>query len=151
MFAQPNNPPITKTFTQNGTWQFICTLHSTYNAPTDSWTGMVGTANVTGSAPAVPAISGVDYTEYRVNGGAWTKGNSVTVSAVGAYAVEYRSADKAGNVETAKSVAFSIKEKVDARRPTPTATPTATTRRRDAGRRPAGADGHPRPGAQAVR
>ena len=27
-FAQPNNPPITKTFTQNGTWQFICTLHS---------------------------------------------------------------------------------------------------------------------------
>ena len=158
VFAQPNNPPITKTFTQNGAWQFICTLHSTYNAPTDSWTGMVGTANVTGSAPAVPAISGVDYTEYRVNGGAWTKGTTVTVSAVGAYAVEYRSADKAGNVETAKSVAFSIKAKVT---PTPTratATPTATATATatpntpaadaDAGR--AGADGHPRPQAQAV-
>ena len=68
----------------------------------------------------------MDYTEYRVNGGAWTKGTTVTVSAVGAYAVEYRSADKAGNVETAKSVAFSIKAKVT---PTPTADrrpPTAT-------------------------
>ena len=73
-------------------------LHSTYNAQTDSWTGMVGMANVIGTAPAVPAISGVDYTEYRVNNGAWTEGNTVTVSAVGAYAIEYRSADKAGNV-----------------------------------------------------
>ena len=72
---------------------------------------MVGTANVTGTAPAAPAVSGVDFTEYRVNGGAWTKGNSVTVSALGAQTVDYRSADKAGNVETAKSVAFTIKEK----------------------------------------
>ena len=125
VFAQPNNPPITKTFTQNGTWQFICTLHSTYNAQTDSWTGMVGTANVTGSAPAAPAVSGVDYTEYRVNGGAWTKGNSVTVSELGAQSVEYRSADKAGNVETAKSVAFTIKEKTITPGATPTPTPTA--------------------------
>ena len=79
----------------------------------------------------------MDYTEYRVNGGAWTKGTSVTVSALGAHTVEFRSADKAGNVETAKSVAFSIKEKtVDAaadgysRRPTPNtpaATPTPVT------------------------
>ena len=136
VFAQPNNPPITKTFTQNGTWQFICTLHSTYDAQTDSWTGMVGTANVTGTAPAAPAVSGVDYTEYRVNGGAWTKGTSVTVSALGAQAVEYRSADKAGNVETAKSVAFTIKEKTVTARADPDGDPDDPRRRHDAGCRP---------------
>jgi len=84
---------------------------------------MVGTANVTGTAPPAPAVSGVDFTEYRVNGGAWTKGNGVTVSELGAQSVEYRSADKAGNVETAKSVAFTIKEKTVTPDPTPTATP----------------------------
>ena len=77
-FAAPNSPPVSKTFTQTGTWTFICTLHSTYNAVADTWTGMVGTAVV---APA--QASGVDYTESRVDGGAWGKGTSATVSAPG--------------------------------------------------------------------
>ncbi len=117
-FAAPNSPPVSKTFTQTGTWTFICTLHSTYNAVADTWTGMVGTAAV---APA--QASGVDYTESRVDGGAWGKGPSVTVSAPGAHTVEFRSADKAGNVETAKSVGFSIEQAVT---PLPTVQPTAT-------------------------
>jgi hypothetical protein len=121
-FAQPKNPPVSKTFDKNGTWKFICTFHSTYNAQTDTWTGMVGTANVTGTAPVAPTTSGVDFTEYSVDGGAFTKGTSVTVSAVGAHTVQYRSTDKAGNVETAKSVAFSIK----APTPQPTVQPTVT-------------------------
>ena len=67
--------------------------------------------------------SGVDYTEYRVNGGAWTKKtnttnaspfvNSFTAEAEGTYAIEYRSADKAGNMEATKSVSFSIQKPAD--------------------------------------
>ena len=47
--------------------------------------------------------SGVDYTEYRVNGGAWTRGTTVTISDEGDNTVDYRSADIAGNVETYKT------------------------------------------------
>ena len=67
--------------------------------------------------------SGVDYTESRVDGGAWGKGTSLTVSAPGSHTVEFRSADKAGNVETANSVGFSIQPPVT---PLPTVQPTAT-------------------------
>ena len=62
--------------------------------------------------------SGVDFTEYRVNGGAWAKPTRrrspfpVTVATEGEHTVEYRSADKAGNVEAAKSVAFGIEHAV---------------------------------------
>ena len=63
-----------------------------------------------------PAV-GVDFTEYRVNGGDWVRNANtggaarsrrVTVSAEGQHTVEYRSADEAGNVEATKSVAFGI-------------------------------------------
>ena len=56
--------------------------------------------------------------------GDWVKGTSVTVSDEADYTVEYRSVDKAGNVEAAKSVAFKID--VPVVEPTVTATPTAT-------------------------
>ena len=59
------------------------------------------------------AVSGVATTEYNVDGGAWTTGTSVTLSlpkrhkraglAAGAHTVQYRSIDKAGNVESIKS------------------------------------------------
>jgi len=62
-----------------------------------------------------------------VNDGAWTKGTTVTVSALGAQKIDYRSADKAGNVETAKSVAFTIKEKTVPPVETVTPTPTPNT------------------------
>lgn len=45
----------------------------------------------------------IAYTEYRVGGGAWTKGKAVTISRQGETIVEYRSADTAGNVEAANS------------------------------------------------
>ena len=41
--------------------QFICRLHAAFVG--GAWTGMVGTATV-----GAGAGSGVDYTEYRVNG-----------------------------------------------------------------------------------
>ena len=116
------------------------------------YTGMVGTAVVT-AAPAGDAPSGVDYTEYRVKTGAtqgdWVKGHHRRREPVrvgghglgrGLHTVEYRSVDKAGNAEAAKSVAFGIDIPVDRHadgdpdaatatatpvtpKPTPTATP----------------------------
>ena len=97
----------------------MCKIHSVLTAGV--YTGMVGTA-VVSAAPAGDAPSGVDYTEYRVKTGAtqgdWVKATNtgganpfasqVTVSAEGDHTVEYRSVDKAGNVEATKSVAFGI-------------------------------------------
>ncbi len=54
---------------------------------------------------ATPAAGGgaVAYTEYRLGGGAWVWGTSVTVRREGTTVVWYRSTDIYGNVETAKS------------------------------------------------
>lgn len=53
--------------------------------------------------------SGLDKTEYRVNGGAFKAYDApFTVSDDASYTIEFRSADKAGNTETLKSVAFKI-------------------------------------------
>ena len=104
-----------KTLTQTGTWTFVCRLHASFTG--GAWSGMVGTAAVSPATVTNPP-SGVDFTEYRVNGGAWTRktndgganpfATSLTVSAEGSHTVEYRSADEAGNVEATKSVAFSV-------------------------------------------
>jgi hypothetical protein len=64
--------------------------------------------------------SGVARTEYQLDGGAWTKGTSFTLSAPAdhtgdlLHAVLYRSADNAGNVEAAKTITVGI----DTRKPT---------------------------------
>ena len=70
------------------------------------------------AAPVGEQPSGVDFTEYKVNDGAWTKATNtaaanpfaseVTVEAEGQHTVEFRSVDKAGNIEAAKTVAFGI-------------------------------------------
>jgi plastocyanin len=112
----PGGPSISRVVDQAGTYTFICKVHGHKGAT--EWEGMVGKITVTSGSGTVPG-SGVDYTEYRVNGGEWTKkANTANASpflttfkaeAVGNYAIDYRSADKAGNVEATKSVAFSIK------------------------------------------
>jgi cytochrome c len=58
-------------------------------------------------------VSGVAITQYSVDGGVWTTGTSVTVSlpkrhkragtTAGTHTIQYRSTDKAGNVESVKS------------------------------------------------
>ena len=120
-YSAPNSPPITKRLDQVGTWTFLCTFHT----------------NMTGTAVVSPAPAAA----WTTPSSAWTagpgQGTGVTVSAPGAHAVEFRSADKAGNVETAKSVAFSIAAATvtpeptatpftPAATPTPVATPTPT-------------------------
>ena len=61
----PGDPPVSTSLSQAGTYTFVCKLHSFKSE--GRWQGMVGTA-VAAAAPSVPG-SGVDYTEYRVNGG----------------------------------------------------------------------------------
>ncbi|MEW6592808.1 MAG: DUF2341 domain-containing protein, partial [Candidatus Hadarchaeota archaeon] len=54
-------------------------------------------------------VSGVDYTEYRVDGREWTKYSTpFVVSGDGIHLVEYRSADVAGNEEAIKSIEIKI-------------------------------------------
>ncbi|MBP2335085.1 glucose/arabinose dehydrogenase/PKD repeat protein [Saccharothrix coeruleofusca] len=62
--------------------------------------------------------SGVASTEYRVDGGEWTRyAEAVLVSGDGVHTVEYRSTDTAGNVEQVKSTQL----RVDATAPLSTA------------------------------
>lgn len=53
--------------------------------------------------------SGVNRTEYRVNGGEWTAvDGSFVLTKEGKYVIEFRSVDKAGNTETTKTVYVNI-------------------------------------------
>ncbi|MBE2317690.1 PKD domain-containing protein [Solirubrobacter sp. CPCC 204708] len=120
-WVNPGGPSVTKTLNTVGTYTFICKVHAFPDPNEGRWIGMVGTATVT-AAPAGEQPSGVDYTEYRVKTGEtqgdWVRANNtgtanpfasqVTVEAEGQHTVEFRSVDKAGNAETAKSVAFGI-------------------------------------------
>jgi PKD repeat protein/glucose/arabinose dehydrogenase len=111
-------PPVSHTFEEQGTWTFICRVHSAFSG--GQWTGMVGTAEVGPGSGDEP--SRVDFTEYRINTdgatGDWVRSDNAegddpfetafTVSEEGAHEVEYRSTDNAGNVEDIKSVEFEI-------------------------------------------
>ena len=63
------------------------------------------TTSVSVALTATDAGSGVAYTEYSLDSGAWTRGTSVTVavprkgSVAAVHTLAYRSADNAGNVE----------------------------------------------------
>jgi PKD repeat protein len=53
--------------------------------------------------------SGVDITEYRVNGGDWIEYEApIRREQPGMYLIEFRSTDRTGNVEATKSVTFTI-------------------------------------------
>jgi hypothetical protein len=67
-------------------------------------------SNVTGgkavSFAATDLGVGVNWTEYRIDGGAWTRdnGTGVRITAPGSHTVEFRSSDLLGNVEPARIV-----------------------------------------------
>ncbi len=64
---------------------------------------------VTLSATDPTGGSGVDTTEYRVNGGEWADyERPLRREQPGMYLIEFRSTDRTGNVEEIKSVAFTI-------------------------------------------
>ncbi len=80
-------------------------------APT---TGISGTSNtwvngiVSVTLSADDNLSGIDHTEYSVNGGAVTRGSSFELSDEGEYRITYGSVDKAGNAEALHTVTVRI-------------------------------------------
>lgn len=66
--------------------------------PTTSGSGSNGwyNTNITVYANASDSISGLSKTEYRINSGTWTIGDSPTVSTDGIHTVEFRATDNAG-------------------------------------------------------
>jgi glucose/arabinose dehydrogenase/type 1 glutamine amidotransferase len=81
-------------------------------APPATTHALVGAGPVEVSLAAADAgacASGVERTEYRIDGGAWTAySQPFTVSAPGAHTVDYRSTDAAGNQESPRQVSFTI-------------------------------------------
>ncbi|WP_328615560.1 copper-binding protein [Amycolatopsis sp. NBC_00355] len=83
----------------------------------------VGQATVT--LTATDAESGVDFAEYKVDSGAWTRYTApVVVSALGTHTVRFRATDVAGNVSAEQSGAFTVV----AAAPPPDACPNSDTR-----------------------
>ena len=97
--------------------------------PSNDTTAPVTTADYDGSWHTSPLTihftatdsgSGVDYTQYSLDGGAhWTNGNAVTIDGPSASTVSFRSADLAGNLEQTKTVP---PLQIDPTAPTATAT-----------------------------
>lgn len=79
-------------------------------AGTDEWY----TADVTVSLTSSDATSGVRYTHFRIDGGAWQEYEApVTISSDGTHTLVFRSIDHAGNVEDA----ITIEVKLDSTKP----------------------------------
>jgi hypothetical protein len=67
------------------------------------------TSDVTVTLTAIDTESGVNYTMYKVDGGSWmTYSTPFVVSGNGDHIVAFYSVDNAGNIETEKSVSFTI-------------------------------------------
>src|SRR5690606_25946142 len=67
--------------------------------------------NVTDQGDGETAGWGVKRTEYRMNGGQWqsiNEDNTIVISELGEYQIEYRSYDHAGNVEDNQSLQLKI-------------------------------------------
>jgi hypothetical protein len=79
------------------------------------------TTDVSITATASDATSGLSVTEYRVNGGAWTAGSVVTLSSDGSHVVDFRAIDKAGLVTQSSQTV-----KIDKHSPALGFTPTGT-------------------------
>ncbi|GGL21312.1 hypothetical protein Sme01_68940 [Sphaerisporangium melleum] len=98
----------------------VTSAATTPEAPAGGWYSEP--VKVTLTATDEDKGSGVDRTEYQLDGGDWTAYTEpVTVSGDGSHTVAYRSTDKAGNVEEAKT----LEVKVDATAPVTTATADA--------------------------
>src|SRR5262249_12502303 len=81
---------------------------------TDNAPGGPQSADVTVTLTGIDSGSGVDATEYKLDGGSLTAGTSVVVPAPadhsndGVHTIEFRSGDNAGNVEALKTAHVTI-------------------------------------------
>jgi len=64
--------------------------------------------SVTLGLTATDGLSGVDHTEYRIDGLAWTLGATVTVTGDGVHTIGFRSYDTVGNVEAERTTTLGI-------------------------------------------
>jgi hypothetical protein len=79
-----------------------CTLNGTMS-------GGVYITPVTATLTATDDMSGVNYTDYKVDAGAWTNYTApFVISTQGAHIITFYSVDKAGNKETDKTANFTI-------------------------------------------
>jgi hypothetical protein len=65
-------------------------------------------SNVKITLTATDATSGVNYTEYNLDGTGWIHGTSFTVREDGKHTLDYRSVDMAGNTESTKHDSFKV-------------------------------------------
>lgn len=99
------------------------TADATPPTTTSDFDGLVHTDPVTIHLSATDPGSGVDYTEYSLDGGAtWRTGTSVTISSQGVTTLSYRSADLAANLEQVRTVDVRIGVPSDSTPPVTTAT-----------------------------
>jgi plastocyanin len=92
--VSPGGEPVSQTLDEEGNWQYICRVHSGFDDGTDEWSGMTGTATVSGGSEGWVPYDG-----------------PFTLSDPGTYDVEFRSQDVAGNLEDPPGeVSFEIGE-----------------------------------------
>jgi len=129
--------PDTGVYTE--TWSILRYVgaSSDTTAPTTTASGAVkgrwykAAVTVSLSANDNAGGSGVDYTEYALDGAAWSAGSSIPIPAPANHSgdklhtILYRSADKAGNLEAQKKLTFGI----DTVKPTAKAPYAASARR----------------------
>ncbi|GAA0402967.1 hypothetical protein Acor_33880 [Acrocarpospora corrugata] len=114
--ARPFRKAYTDTFTLADTFAPETAATIAPAQPASGW--FTGAALVTLSADDEAQGSGIGRTEYRLDGGAWTGySEPVVIAGDGSHTLAYRSVDKAGNVEVAKTLAV----KADAIAPVTTA------------------------------
>src|SRR5205823_5294050 len=110
--ASPCNSPKTYTGLTEGPHTF--TIYATDSAGNVDTTAPTTTSNApsgyinTGTTVTLTATdsggSNLATTEYQLNNGGWTTGTTVTIPATqGAYVINYKSTDNAGNTETTKT------------------------------------------------
>src|SRR2546426_629328 len=102
-FTIPTSTPSTYAVSP-GSVSDITPPVTTYSASGSSGTSNWYTSAVTVTLTATDDSSGIQSSEYRVDGGAWRSYTSVfPVSGNGTHTIEYHATDVASNVETAKS------------------------------------------------
>jgi hypothetical protein len=108
----PENPVVVGPVTRNVTATAVF-VKSDHRGPITFIEGVPGgwvRTPVELTLTAYPAPNGapVDYTEYRVHGRAWARGNQFTLRKQGVWTVEYRSVDTNGRVEETQTAVVRI-------------------------------------------
>ncbi|MCX8190106.1 MAG: PKD domain-containing protein [Candidatus Diapherotrites archaeon] len=74
----------------------------------------------------IELVSGCEDTNYRVDGSNWSTGTEFNITDAGCHRINYRSSDKAGNLETEKSAEFCVEDFSSSVEPSPSPSPSPT-------------------------